>query len=1343
MKNSKLNKRLSRKDYLEVLSVKDINKKVKEPIPTKEKESEYNLVLIIKSLNSVINNIPKNLISSNNSRQELNYSDIELYLKKFHSKPYYKYKIFPLLEILETIYIKTKKEKAFLNSAKEMNITINEENKIVDSQIDRLNYILISHYEKLLLLDNDVYDIFFYLKDIFPYLYDEYIHLLNYYLLIQLHTFNLLGVKKLKESKKNNGDKKKYNINVTKILFDIIYRTNNLTLVEIAFILFCQYYLNFRDGSFIFLPIDKWVFLILKLLKGEIYLFNENDEERDYFSLGKIIHLKYVIGETRRNKTRKKILEQEFDNKSENNNDEKIENEDELKSPNSSKEFTFRERHSFLPAHLCNLDKYKDISSYLEDKTYDSYPKELSLPRGPSEIFLINLYKYTQSEKEKMKKNKDYCMQQKLEVIQGALTIADKILKFNYDSKEYSEYDEKYFCTKLLEEIMKLYLNNKDLHIIKRCLNCFGSIMNKYPYKAIDFVPQIIKRLVQNELIGEIEHLVNHLNYVVQSCNTVFQMAYDENNFELIKKINYITVNKDMIDAFVFLNPYIFKLKVSKTNSNNIKNSDKINTNSQTLMTNYFIFCSFFINNYLLLNHGMMTINMEIIIIDFVEKTSSDLVRKYMIKIIAKINNKELLNRIYNYLFIDENKNLKLKTLLYVFRYVSSEKHNKKNLYLLIKFLEENNNNINKTSASKILDFLAKHITNKETKFYFVDFHKDKNSKKSITSEFGDEEKEYVEIYDISHPKYNTKIFNFIKNLFFFCINQNKELDDISNIHKILSILCFNLVPIETNNIYILLDFLVEYLNTINQQINLQGHKIWQNHFKQYLEILNYINSYISIKNNKNKEAKLKIDENYIQKLINSYNKIILILFKLIPSNLSSREYESLNIIPVIYSYLLTLENLSQLNKKENNCNIEKSSKKENNVYIELLNILSKCLINNINNKPSKSQTLNSCNISLYYIFYYLKNFSKKEYFDSLYSIIIKSLNIDEFKYDNNIINPINFILIKLCVKILYEEKDFITNEYNEYLSSFDKKYLFIQKLHTVIMEGLHNDGNNAIINSNSSNNIEESNLSNKTILAEQSIDQKMQLINKYLNFSPKSNFININMDNFSKKDENTEIKIEKYKETKDNVNCKYQKWLIFLDILSKSKSKKSKNTITNTNYDVLLNSSFSLTENRPIHFVSIIKSVELDKSNFQIFSNFFTILGNILVNENKVVFKKENIFENIIFSFNRNILHNIVFVLIKKYFEEFDAHFSANFVIYIKPANLQGIYFVKIRKTSDFKMKNNTCFKLLTQIDQDFNRIFSDFIILDTNDKNQIKYFYNLIEMMFNYSFLEEQISQ
>ena len=56
--------------------------------------------------------------------------------------------------------------------------------------------------------------------------------------------------------------------------------------------------------------------------------------------------------------------------------------------------------------------------------------------------------------------------------------------------------------------------------------------------------------------------------------------------------------------------------------------------------------------------------------------------------------------------------------------------------------------------------------------------------------------------------------------------------------------------------------------------------------------------------------------------------------------------------------------------------------------------------------------------------------------------------------------------------------------------------------------------------------------------------------------------------------------------------------------------------------------------------------------------------------------------------------------------------------------------------------MKNNNAFKLLTQIDQDVNKIFSDFIILDTNDEKQINYFYNIIEIIFNYSFLEEQIN-
>ena len=194
--------------------------------------------------------------------------------------------------------------------------------------------------------------------------------------------------------------------------------------------------------------------------------------------------------------------------------------------------------------------------------------------------------------------------------------------------------------------------------------------------------------------------------------------------------------------------------------------------------------------------------------------------------------------------------------------------------------------------------------------------------------------------------------------------------------------------------------------------------------------------------------------------------------------------------------------------------------------------------------------------------------------------------------------------------------------------------------------------------------------------------------------------------------------------------------------MLAKSKAKKSLSSDINDNIYFLLNFSFSFTEKKPIHFISIIKSLELDNNDFKLFLNFISILGNIIINEKEIALKKENIFENIIYRFDKNILHGVVFVLIKQYFEELDAHFSCNFIFYIKPLSLEGVYFIKIQKNSDFKMKNNNAFKLLTQIDQDVNKIFSDFIILDTNDEKQINYFYNIIEIIFNYSFLEEQIN-
>lgn len=60
-----------------------------------------------------------------------------------------------------------------------------------------------------------------------------------------------------------------------------------------------------------------------------------------------------------------------------------------------------------------------------------------------------------------------------------------------------------------------------------------------------------------------------------------------------------------------------------------------------------------------------------------------------------------------------------------------------------------------------------------------------------------------------------------------------------------------------------------------------------------------------------------------------------------------------------------------------------------------------------------------------------------------------------------------------------------------------------------------------------------------------------------------------------------------------------------------------------------------------------------------------------------------------------------------------------------------------EIQKNSDFKLKINTAFKLLTQIDQGYNKIFEDFIIFDTTDTKQINSFYNLSEMIFSYTLI------
>ena len=54
---------------------------------------------------------------------------------------------------------------------------------------------------------------------------------------------------------------------------------------------------------------------------------------------------------------------------------------------------------------------------------------------------------------------------------------------------------------------------------------------------------------------------------------------------------------------------------------------------------------------------------------------------------------------------------------------------------------------------------------------------------------------------------------------------------------------------------------------------------------------------------------------------------------------------------------------------------------------------------------------------------------------------------------------------------------------------------------------------------------------------------------------------------------------------------------------------------------------------------------------------------------------------------------------------------------------------------------KNNKI-KILTQIDNDINKMFSDYIIIDFNDDKQIDYFFGIMDFLFNYSLLEQFIN-
>ena len=432
-------KLLKKKKDSEFLSIKEINKKVKLLTPLKDNESdnEYNLAIILKSLTNILYNFSRQLNLGNDSKQELDIKNITQYLIQFKNKPYYIIKICPIIYFLKSHFLLSKKEKAFLITIKDIQLNINEVNHLNDNQIDCINYILIKNFEALFTLNENweiILDLFYIFKEIKE---KKYNYLLEYYKVV------LLIITYFFDNQKNQ-EIIKITTNMLEILYNIISREKNNDISEFAFLVFCELYakLNINDNPFTFTKNDKWVLMILKLFKGEICLFNlESDNKNNIYTFIGTFHKKFCLGEVERIKRRSSFIKQNiFQNQK-------------------------------LPENTL------EAQTYLNDKLYDKFPKELHLPKGP----FNNVYKYLYYY------NKDFTNKlngKKKKLIFGALQISSTILKTKYQD---SNFDSKYFAIKLSNEIIKriIFTYKKDKKILSSCLICFGDIIQKSPEHII------------------------------------------------------------------------------------------------------------------------------------------------------------------------------------------------------------------------------------------------------------------------------------------------------------------------------------------------------------------------------------------------------------------------------------------------------------------------------------------------------------------------------------------------------------------------------------------------------------------------------------------------------------------------------------------------------------------------------------------------------------------------------------------------------------------------------------------------------------------------------------------
>ena len=204
-------------------------------------------------------------------------------------------------------------------------------------------------------------------------------------------------------------------------------------------------------------------------------------------------------------------------------------------------ESKFIPKYLYIGIFIILPESLEEAQKYLNDKKSEKFPKELFIPRGPSN----NVYKYLFDYNFNFSNNKGVMKKQledkKRKVIFGVLQLCYFILK-NDNYKE-EEFESKYFSLKLSKEIVSLFSSfYDDKNITRLSLLCLAKMFLICPDSIIQYLPTIFATL---KYLGDKKnkyfiHLFGSLNSFFKVGSEIIKKAYDENDIRIINAINKI-----------------------------------------------------------------------------------------------------------------------------------------------------------------------------------------------------------------------------------------------------------------------------------------------------------------------------------------------------------------------------------------------------------------------------------------------------------------------------------------------------------------------------------------------------------------------------------------------------------------------------------------------------------------------------------------------------------------------------------------------------------------------------------------------------------------------------------